>query len=188
MLIQCARAQKKKNSRARPGVAPVGARIEVAGTPARIALLHAWRPDGVDVLGEANDALAPDALQEYIDGQAYAHAVWLEERQRDLGESIAGHRRAGVIACTAEWLEGSPGDVVPAWLDANDVDLLVLGTTGTGAAPGQLIGDTAETILLRSRMPVLSVKPADFRSPVIASSAPPRTVASAEDTIAEPVS
>lgn len=46
-----------------------------AGTPTRITLLHAWRPYGIDVLGEVSDALAPEALQEYIDGQAYAHAV-----------------------------------------------------------------------------------------------------------------
>lgn len=152
--------------------------LAAAGAPARITLLHAWRPYGIDVLGAAGDALEPAALQDYIDGQAYAHAVWLEERQRYLDDLIAASGRGATTACAAELLAGKPGDSVPAWLDANDVDLLVLGTTGTGAVPGQLIGDTAETILLRSRMPVLSVKPADFRSPVVAPAASTPTNAS----------
>ena len=161
--------------------------MAAAGAPARITLLHAWRPYGIDVLGDANDALAPEALDEYINGQAYAHAVWLEDRQRDLDELIVEYGHAGTIDCTAELLDGKPGDIVPTWLDTNDVDLLVLGTTGTGAVPGQLIGDTAETILLRTRMPVLSVKPADFRSPVITTLGPPRAAAAAGDNAAEPV-
>ncbi len=125
-----------------------------SGTNARITLLHAWRPYGIDVLGKAGDALPPDALREYIEGQGYAHAVWLEARQQYLDELITAYGRTGTTACSAQLIEGHPGEMVPAWLDTNDVDLLVLGTTGTGAVPGQLIGDTAETILLRSRMPV----------------------------------
>ncbi len=104
--------------------------------------------------------------------------MWLEERQRYLDDLIAASGRAATAACAAELLAGKPGDSVPAWLDAHDVDLLVLGTTGTGAVPGQLIGDTAETILLRSRIPVLSVKPADFRSPVMTPAASTLTNAS----------
>ncbi len=154
--------------------------LSSSGMKARITLLHAWRPYGIDVLGKAGDALPPDALSEYIDGQAYAHAVWLEARQQYLDELITAYGRAGTTSCSAQLLEGSPGDIVPAWLETNDVVLLVLGTTGTGAVPGQLIGDTAETIFLRSRMPVLSVKPADFRSPVVAAPARARTTAPAE--------
>ncbi len=45
--------------------------LAAAGAPARITLLHAWRPYGIDVLGEGGDALEPAALQDYIDGQAY---------------------------------------------------------------------------------------------------------------------
>jgi universal stress protein E len=119
--------------------------IAAGHAEAHITLVHAWSPYGLDVLNDCAIALEPKMMRDYIDG----------------------HPNGATITTARELLDGAPAEVIPDWLESHDADLLVLGTIGTGAVPGQLIGDTAETLLVRTRMPVLTVKPADFRSPVV---------------------
>lgn len=132
--------------------------------PAHITLLHSWSPYGLDVLNDS--VIEPNTMDKYVDGQRYAQTLWLDERHDQLRALISKHPHNATITSDRQLLEGVPAEVIPDWLSSTDVDLLVLGTVGTGAVPGQLIGDTAETILLRSHMPVLTMKPADFESPV----------------------
>lgn len=156
------------------------AALMAAGSePAYITLLHSWSPYGLDVLNDSAIAIESQTLGKYIDGQRYAHTLWLDERLEQLRGLISKHPHGSNITSDAQLIEGEPAQAVPDWLDRTDADLLVLGTVGTGAVPGQFIGDTAEMILLRSRMPVLTMKPADFCSPVARQLMPQATVAPA---------
>jgi universal stress protein E len=148
--------------------------IAAGHAEAHITLVHAWSPYGLDVLNDCAIALEPKMMRDYIDGQRFAQTLWLDERHAGLREFIAEHPNGATITTARELLDGAPAEVIPDWLESHDADLLVLGTIGTGAVPGQLIGDTAETLLVRTRMPVLTVKPADFRSPVVVPQSLPR--------------
>lgn len=61
---------------------------------------------------------------------------------------------------------GKPEDVIPEFVVAEGIDLLVMGTVARGGIPGLLIGNTAERILRKLPCSVLTVKPEGFVSPV----------------------
>lgn len=56
-------------------------------------------------------------------------------------------------------VEGSPTDALPALTAARDTDLLVMGTLARPDAIGDLIGETAESIIRQVRCSVLTVPP-----------------------------
>lgn len=50
--------------------------------------------------------------------------------------------------------------------DELDADLIVIGTVGRVSIPGFFIGNTAESVMQQTGLPVLTVKPRGFKSPV----------------------
>ncbi len=67
--------------------------------------------------------------------------------------------------------KGTPGDVIADYAEAEDMDLIVMGTVGRTGLSGFIMGNTAETILNRVRSSVIAVKPDGFKSPVTLDSA-----------------
>jgi nucleotide-binding universal stress UspA family protein len=63
-------------------------------------------------------------------------------------------------------IKGVPGDVISAFAEGEEVDLIVMGTVGRTGFAGLVTGNTAETILRAVRCSVLAVKPEGFESPV----------------------
>lgn len=61
---------------------------------------------------------------------------------------------------------GAPEDVIPEFVVAEGIDLLVMGTVARGGISGMLIGNTAERVLRKLPCSVLAVKPDGFVSPV----------------------
>lgn len=61
---------------------------------------------------------------------------------------------------------GEPKDVIPEFVVAEGIDLLVMGTVARGGLAGMLIGNTAERVLRKLPCSVLTVKPDGFVSPV----------------------
>ena len=61
---------------------------------------------------------------------------------------------------------GAPEDVIPEFVVAEGIDLLVMGTVARGGLVGVLLGNTAERILRKLPCSVLAVKPDGFVSPV----------------------
>jgi nucleotide-binding universal stress UspA family protein len=61
---------------------------------------------------------------------------------------------------------GEPEDVIPEFVVAEGIDVLVMGTVARGGIPGMLIGNTAERVLRKLPCSVLTVKPDGFVSPV----------------------
>lgn len=63
-------------------------------------------------------------------------------------------------------IEGIAEDVIAEHVDAEGIDTVVMGSVGRTGVAGLFIGNTAETILNRVKCSVLTVKPANFVSPV----------------------
>ena len=59
-----------------------------------------------------------------------------------------------------------PEEVIPEFVVAEGVDILVMGTVARGGIPGLLIGNTAERVLRKITCSVLAIKPDEFVSPV----------------------
>lgn len=68
---------------------------------------------------------------------------------------------------TTHLLKGPAKQVVPAFVEAQGIDLLTLASVNHTSVPGLFIGETAEAILGRIRCSVLSIKPPGFVSPVL---------------------
>lgn len=63
-------------------------------------------------------------------------------------------------------IKGSARQVIPSFVEAHDVELLVMGSVAQAGIPGLLIGSTAESVLGDINCSVLTVKPDGFISPI----------------------
>ena len=61
---------------------------------------------------------------------------------------------------------GEPEDVIPEFVVAEGIDLVVMGTVARNGIAGMLLGNTAERGLRKLPCSVLTVKPEAFVSPV----------------------
>jgi nucleotide-binding universal stress UspA family protein len=68
-------------------------------------------------------------------------------------------RRAGAPATFLVW-DGDPGDGILAAAEAEEADVIVLGTRGRGAV-GRMLGSVSDHVVHRARVPVLVVRPED---------------------------
>ncbi len=118
-------------------------------------LLQAWTPFAERLVhGHASE----DAFAAYVEGVRKRTAADLEQLVRSFGGRLARvrtiHRR------------GEPEDVIPEFVVAEGVDLVVMGTVARSGISGLLIGNTAERVLRKLPCSVLAVKPDGFVSPV----------------------
>lgn len=135
------------------------------GETATIELVHAWAVYGADLIEDPASGLDAREVASYIDAQRYSHTLWLEEVHEYLRQCVARQAR-GTIETRARLLEGPAIETLPPWLSSAAPDVLLIGTLGTSATPGLFIGNTAETILGTTDIPLLTLKPPGFRSPV----------------------
>jgi universal stress protein E len=118
-------------------------------------ILNAWAPFGERMIqAHANE----DAFATYVDDARTRAAADL----RALAQSLDG------VFAQVPMIQrrGKPEDVIPEFVAAEGVDILVMGTVARGGIPGLLIGNTAERVLRRITCSVLAIKPDDFVSPV----------------------
>lgn len=66
----------------------------------------------------------------------------------------------------AEHRRGEPEDVIPEFVVAHGIDLVIMGTVARSGIAGLLVGNTAERVLRKLPCSVLAVKPDGFVSPV----------------------
>ena len=64
-----------------------------------------------------------------------------------------------------EYLRGAPDLVIPEYITANSVDLLVIGTHGHHGITEFILGNMAERLLPTVHASLLAVKPDGFKSP-----------------------
>lgn len=134
--------------------------LAVAGG-GELHLVHAWRPYGDELLGDPELRLAVAEQDLYRRHQRKDTESWFRRITQRL-ESIAPDE----LAVHSRLVEGPS---VPSVLDTVDearAGTLVLGTVGTSANPGVLIGLTTESILAACESSVLVLKPPGFVSPL----------------------
>jgi universal stress protein E len=114
-----------------------------------VTLLHAW-----EVLAETTvrRLASPDGYAGYLADARRRAEDDFARFTRSLGGRLSGAR--------AEMRRGEPEDVIPEFVVAEGIDLLVMGSVGRRGIPGFLIGNTAERVLPRLPCSVLVVKPA----------------------------
>lgn len=87
----------------------------------------------------------------------------------ELGLDLAGEHDATVfVVHVAELLPGNPIHEIVAFADANDVDLIVIGSRGHGAVGSAVLGSVSLGVLRETQRPVLIVRaasPAGERAP-----------------------
>jgi len=124
-------------------------------------LLHAWRPYGADLLLDPELDLSDDERTAYHRQQRRDSEQWFR-RIRQRIESMASDPER----VKAHHVEGRVLPSVQALTEEARAGMLVLGTVGTSANPGVLIGPTTESILAECGVPVLAMKPPGFVSPL----------------------
>ena len=131
-----------------------------AARGATLHLVHAWQPYGETLLDHPRVGLTPAEVDSYLAAQENDHRGWFERLTRD----VSCREPAVSLECHLE--RGAPVDVIPALARKTRTSLVVLGTVGTSALPGVLIGTTAEAILAAAETPVLAIKPRGFTTPI----------------------
>ncbi len=63
-------------------------------------------------------------------------------------------------------LKGNPNQMIPAFVNENKIDILVMGTLARTGIPGLVMGNTAENIVQTLHCSLLALKPNGFVSPV----------------------
>lgn len=119
-----------------------------------VTLLHAW-----EVLAETTvrRLASPDGYTGYLADARQRAADDFARFTRSLGGRLSGAR--------AELLRGEPEDVIPAFVVAEGIDLVVMGSVARRGIPGFFIGNTAERVLPRLPCSLLVVKPDESAAP-----------------------
>lgn len=131
------------------------ARLETS----RLDILHCWFLPGESLLSSGRTRIEPEKLN---------HMVRLAEKihTQKINTLVAGYdlsdiRHSVIIE------KGDPGDKIIEYAEKNGIDLIVMGTIGRSGLSGLLIGSTAEKVIERVNCSVLTVKPDNFKTPVI---------------------
>jgi len=118
-------------------------------------LFHAWVP------------FAERTMRRHVTDDKFA--AYLEDARQHAASTLARIARSFENRLDERQMvlrRGEPQDVIPEFVVAEGVDVLVMGTVARGGIPGMLIGNTAERVLRKLPCSVLTVKPDGFVSPV----------------------
>ena len=116
-----------------------------------LTLVHAWRPS---FEGRVESLCSAEEFAQYADKARRTAKASLAAIADTFGSRLAGVR--------FELRRGSAEDVVPQFVVDEDVDLLVIGTTGKRRFLRRLLGSTAERLLRRVPCSLVTVKPDEF--------------------------
>jgi universal stress protein E len=120
-----------------------------------LTLLQAWQPFGErSIRSHTTD----EAFSAYLHLEQRRAAESLTNLKDSFGEYLAGVQ--------VDLRRGDAEQVIPEFVVARGIDLVVLGTVARRGIAGLLIGNTAERLLHKLPCSVLAVKPDGFVSPV----------------------
>ncbi len=86
---------------------------------------------------------------------------WLNDRMIALktkGEAHLTEHGQKIGSCVTHLLEGKPGKEIVAYLAANDIDLVVMGSHGHSGLERLVMGSVTEYVLHHSKVPVLTTR------------------------------
>lgn len=101
--------------------------------------------------------VTPEELRATLQQTQSAHKAALDGLIHE--SSVGGVQR---IHC----IKGRPEQMIPSFVETENVDILVMGTVGRTGIAGFIFGNTAENLVQKLRCSLLAMKPAGFVSPV----------------------
>ena len=119
---------------------------------------HAWRLESEGYLREWNRSTDLEI------------AVIAKEMREDRGqrlEALAKPYESSDTPIHITMLEGIPKQVLPDFVNSHDIDLVIMGTVSRTGIAGFLMGNTAERMLDKIQCSVITLKPDEFKSPVL---------------------
>jgi universal stress protein E len=126
-----------------------------------VHVVHAWQPYGAELLDDVTLDLTDSERQVYRKQQQIDSEQWFKRIIQRI-ESVADDP----LRVKAHLIESPAVPAVKGMVEKTNASMLVLGTVGTSANPGVLIGATTESILASVGTPVLALKPPGFVSPL----------------------
>jgi nucleotide-binding universal stress UspA family protein len=106
------------------------------------------------------DAPAADLLESRLSSEDWkAYVEDAREHARENLAALLGSRSETIPAERVHLLQGGPTSVLPRFADEHDADLIVMGTLGREGRWGDLLGETAETIIRQIRCSALTIPP-----------------------------
>ena len=122
-----------------------------------IAAIHDAAVHGLYVLNsDAYAGLAMESSWESVDGLLREDAETAVARVRDIATELSGTDEPTITVHTAV-VEGKPSREIVRYAEANDCDLVVMGTHGRGGIDRLLLGSVAESVIRASAVPVTTV-------------------------------
>lgn len=127
-----------------------------------VHVVHAWLPYGAELLEDGDLDLSDSERKVYVQQQRSDSEQWFKRVVQRI-ESVADDP----LRVKAHLVESAAVPAVERMVEETNAGMLVLGTVGTSANPGVLIGATTESILAGIGTPVLALKPPGFVSPLM---------------------
>jgi nucleotide-binding universal stress UspA family protein len=124
----------------------------------RLDILHCWRLAGESLLRSGRTRI-PATTLETMRTQA-------ENRARDHLSAVLGTQDLSAVEHRTHLVQGHAGVILPAFIETEGVDLVVMGSLAHTGIAGLITGSTAEQIFHSANCAVMVVKPPDFISPV----------------------
>jgi nucleotide-binding universal stress UspA family protein len=120
-----------------------------------LTVLQAWLPYGASLL---EPRMSRDAFARFVESTRDVEQDALTRLAAGFADRLAG--------VPLELARGEADDVVAEFVEAHDIDVVVMGTVARTGLAGLIMGNTAERVLRRLRGSVLAVKPPGFASPI----------------------
>ena len=120
-----------------------------------LAAAHDAAVHGIYVINTASFASIP------TEGTWEGVSEMLEREGKEALEEITDIAEAEDVPVECVQLDGSPSREIVRYAEANDCDLIVMGTHGRGGIDRLLLGSVAEKVVRSSTIPVLTVHGGD---------------------------
>ena len=154
------------------GVLPsrILAAVDPTGSPGRQqaarrivdhALAVAELSDAEVHLATAWHAIGSEMLSETLEEEEWkTYRLETEQVSRECLDRLAGTLGEAVASDAVHLIEGEAREALPRFADEQDFDLIVMGTLSRPGEVGDLLGETAETVLRGVHSSVMTIPPA----------------------------
>lgn len=119
---------------------------------------HAWRLESEGYLREWNRS---------TDLEIAVIAKQMREDRTQRLEALTTPYESSDTPINITMLEGVPKQILPDYVNNNDIDVVIMGTVSRTGIAGLVMGNTAERMLDKIECSVITLKPDDFESPVL---------------------
>ena len=123
-----------------------------------VHVAHAWHLPGEAQLRGGQMSISQSQVDELLQDKERMHA--------DALQSLLADYDVRLDAPNVHFRKSPPAPLIAELAESLPADLIVIGTVGRVDIPGFFIGNTAESVVQMTDVPVLTVKPRNFKTPI----------------------